>query len=337
MVDLHALDPFDNDAQAVWDKLIARNPQIFMVLSGHHNGQAFRTDANRQGGAVYQLLSDYQDRNQTALDAGLAPDRAPGIGDGWMRLMAFDMTGETPTVRVRAYSTHYRQYASDQPEYAGRYKPNEQPQMSDADFVASDDFVIRLEDFRRPLRSGLRCRERGSMSVLNAGFSRRALIGGLVAAPVVLRFGRARAGGAYLFPLGVASGDPWPDGFVLWTRLAVDPVAADGQGGLGAPVPVRWDVAADEGFSRIVASGQVTADAAAAHSVHVEVQGLTPGRPYWYRFTAAGQRSPVGLARTAPGAECGRGSAEAGRRLLLELGGRLFPAPMATWPTRRRT
>ncbi|QSF55708.1 serine/threonine protein phosphatase [Brevundimonas fontaquae] len=148
VVDLHALDPYDNDAQGVWDKLIARNPQIFMVLSGHHNGQAFRTDLNRQGGAVYQLLSDYQDRNQTGRDAGLTPDRAPGIGDGWMRLMAFDMTGETPTVRVRAYSTHYRQYASDQPEYAQRYKPNEQPQMSDADFVASDDFVIRLEDFR---------------------------------------------------------------------------------------------------------------------------------------------------------------------------------------------
>ena len=138
------------------------------------------------------------------------------------------------------------------------------------------------------------------MSLSNLGFSRRALIGGLVAAPVVLRFGRAQAGGAYLFPLGVASGDPWPDGFVLWTRLAVDPVAADGQGGLGAPIPVQWDVAADEGFSRIVASGQVTAEAAAAHSVHVEVQGLNPGRPYWYRFTASGQRSPVGLARTAP-------------------------------------
>ena len=29
------------------------------------------------------------------------------------------------------------------------------------------------------------------------------------------------------FTLGVASGDPWPDGFVLWTRLAVDPVADD--------------------------------------------------------------------------------------------------------------
>ncbi|NQE60611.1 alkaline phosphatase [Caulobacter sp. RHG1] len=130
--------------------------------------------------------------------------------------------------------------------------------------------------------------------------SRRALIGGLVAAPAVLRFGQAHAGGAYLFPLGVASGDPWPDGFVLWTRLAADPIAPDGQGGLSAPVEVLWEVSANETFTRPVASGRVTANAASAHAVHVEVQGLRPGRPYWYRFTAAGQQSPVGLARTAP-------------------------------------
>ncbi|MBU2349678.1 MAG: PhoD-like phosphatase N-terminal domain-containing protein, partial [Alphaproteobacteria bacterium] len=59
--------------------------------------------------------------------------------------------------------------------------------------------------------------------------NRRLLLGGFVAAPLVLRFGQAQAqaGGAYVFPLGVASGDPAPDGFVLWTRLAVDPVAPD--------------------------------------------------------------------------------------------------------------
>ncbi|HCW49828.1 MAG TPA: alkaline phosphatase, partial [Brevundimonas sp.] len=59
---------------------------------------------------------------------------------------------------------------------------------------------------------------------------RRALLTGLVVAPAVLSFGRAQAGGAYLFLLGVASGDPAPDGFVIWTRLAADPLAADGLG-----------------------------------------------------------------------------------------------------------
>lgn len=131
--------------------------------------------------------------------------------------------------------------------------------------------------------------------------NRRLLLGGLVAAPLVLRFGHAQAqGGAYVFPLGVASGDPAPDGFVIWTRLAMDPVAPDGLGGMGGPVAVRWDIAADEGFHRIVAAGEATADASDAHSLHIEVEGLRPDRPYWYRFTALGQQSPVGRARTAP-------------------------------------
>ena len=154
VVDLNALDPFDNSAQGLWDKLISRTPQIFMVLSGHHNGQAFRTDPNHDGSAVYQILSDYQDRNQTALDAGMAADTAPGVGDGWLRLMAFDMTGDTPTVRVRTYSTHYDRYASDTPDYARWYKPNEQPQVSDESFVAGDEFTIRLEDFRARFGAG---------------------------------------------------------------------------------------------------------------------------------------------------------------------------------------
>lgn len=34
--------------------------------------------------------------------------------------------------------------------------------------------------------------------------------------------------------------------------------------------------------------------------MHAEPAGLLPGRPYWYRFTALGQRSPVGRTRTAP-------------------------------------
>lgn len=138
------------------------------------------------------------------------------------------------------------------------------------------------------------------MSGASILLNRRALIGGLVAAPLVLRFGSARAGGDYLFPLGVASGDPWPDGFVLWTRLAADPIAPDGQGGLGDPIEVLWEVATDEAFVNIALAGRVTADTSTAHAVHVEVHGLRPGRPHWYRFTAAGQRSPTGLARTAP-------------------------------------
>lgn len=138
------------------------------------------------------------------------------------------------------------------------------------------------------------------MRGFNSRPDRRAVLTGLVAVPAVLSFGRARAGGAYLFPLGVASGDPVPDGFVIWTRLAANPLAADGLGGLSDAIPVRWEVAADEGFRHIATTGDVTAAPDAAHSIHVEVAGLRPNRPYWYRFTAQGQQSPVGRALTTP-------------------------------------
>lgn len=101
------------------------------------------------------------------------------------------------------------------------------------------------------------------------------------------------------FTLGVASGDPLPDGFVLWTRLAPEPLA-DG-GGMGKDnVEVKWEVAADDGFKRIVAHGTAIASPELAHSVHIEVPGLEPNRWYFYRFLAGDATSPTGRARTAP-------------------------------------
>ncbi|GAA2415869.1 alkaline phosphatase D family protein [Actinomadura vinacea] len=103
------------------------------------------------------------------------------------------------------------------------------------------------------------------------------------------------------FTLGVASGDPDHDGFVLWTRLALDPLAEDGLGGMPAKAfQVSWEVAADERFSRIERRGTANARPEAAHSVHVELNGLRPGRDYWYRFRVGSHVSPVGRALTAP-------------------------------------
>ncbi|KQY59423.1 alkaline phosphatase [Aeromicrobium sp. Root495] len=103
------------------------------------------------------------------------------------------------------------------------------------------------------------------------------------------------------FTLGVACGDPEPDGFVLWTRLALDPLAADGLGGMPSRgVPVEWQVASDERFRRVEAAGVVVAHDRGAHSVHVEVRHLKPAREYWYRFRAGGFVSRIGRAVTAP-------------------------------------
>jgi alkaline phosphatase D len=100
------------------------------------------------------------------------------------------------------------------------------------------------------------------------------------------------------FTLGVASGSPLPDGVVLWTRLAPDPLTGGGLDPL--PVAVRWEVANDEAFRAVVRRGNTVADPARAHSVHVEVDGLTPDRWYFYRFMAGDFVSPVGRTRTAP-------------------------------------
>lgn len=101
------------------------------------------------------------------------------------------------------------------------------------------------------------------------------------------------------FTLGVASGEPTPTGAVLWTRLAPAPLQPDG-GMPARPVAVRWTVAEDEGFRRIVRRGSVMAAPEAGHAVHVEVEGLRSDRPYWYRFEADGEQSPAGRTRTTP-------------------------------------
>lgn len=64
--------------------------------------------------------------------------------------------------------------------------------------------------------------------------------------------------------------------------------------------PVRYEVAEDEGFRRIVSSGEAMAEAAFAHSVHVQVDRLRPARDYWFRFMAGDYVSTVARTRTLP-------------------------------------
>ncbi|WP_326706149.1 alkaline phosphatase D family protein [Streptomyces cyaneofuscatus] len=103
------------------------------------------------------------------------------------------------------------------------------------------------------------------------------------------------------FTLGVASGDPLPGSVLIWTRLAPRPY--EPAGGLPASrVQVTWELAHDEAFRRIVRRGTVTAHAEFAHSVRADVQGLDPGRGYFYRFRTGSWTSPTGRTRTAPAA-----------------------------------
>jgi len=67
--------PNGNSAEAVWQQLVRTNCNIFLVLNGHYDGEANRTDLNACGQPVHQVLSDYQERTSG--------------GDGWLRYMTF--------------------------------------------------------------------------------------------------------------------------------------------------------------------------------------------------------------------------------------------------------
>jgi phosphodiesterase/alkaline phosphatase D-like protein len=70
---------------------------------------------------------------------------------------------------------------------------------------------------------------------------------------------------------------------VLWTRLMPD--ASRERDWQHEAVPVEWQIASDESMSRIVKRGRELAQPDYRHSIHVEVNGLEPGRWYWYRST----------------------------------------------------
>ena len=100
------------------------------------------------------------------------------------------------------------------------------------------------------------------------------------------------------FALGVASGDPEPDGVVIWTRLSESPLV--GEVTIPNAIQVRWEISHDEGFTSIAQNGTALAVPQLGHSVHVEATGLEPDRWYFYRFHAGKHTSPVGRTRTTP-------------------------------------
>ena len=90
---------------------------------------------------------------------------------------------------------------------------------------------------------------------------------------------------------GVASGDPTPDGVVLWTRVT-PPTDTD--------LAVPWRVATDPALQDVVQSGVARTDRDDDYTVRVEVSGLAPGTTYYYGFSALGAHSITGRTRTAP-------------------------------------
>ena len=152
--------------------------------------------------------------------------------------------------------------------------------------------------------------------ILPNQLNRRRILGGaasagvaLISAPAILRYASAQTGmpqnarTGNPFTLGVASGAPRPDGFVLWTRLAPDPLSVNPEtpGGMsGGDVGLRYEIATDDAMKNVVRRGTATAQQLYGYSVHLDVAGLQSGRSYWYRFLSGDATSSIGRAVTLP-------------------------------------
>ncbi len=93
------------------------------------------------------------------------------------------------------------------------------------------------------------------------------------------------------FAHGVASGDPFTESVVLWTRVTPE---------TNSDVDVNWDVAVDPDFTNIISTGNIQTNAARDYCVKVIADGLTPGTEYFYRFASGEATSAIGRTRTLP-------------------------------------
>ncbi|MCZ0205535.1 alkaline phosphatase D family protein [Streptomyces achromogenes] len=151
-------------------------------------------------------------------------------------------------------------------------------------------------------RSAGAAQDPGSLSPRRRTVVKAAAASAVLAGPLAAALPARAATGAPAFLHGVASGDPLPDGVLLWTRVTPVPEAIPGSG-LGPDTEVGWVVARDKALTDVVARGSVTATAASDHTVKADVRGLAPATDYWFRFFAGGTDSPVARTRTAPAAD----------------------------------
>lgn len=120
--------------------------------------------------------------------------------------------------------------------------------------------------------------------------SRRSFLAAAALAPVAAaRPAWARTLSRGTFTHGIASGDPLPNGVVLWTRFA-----HVNEGRIG------WEVAEDDAFTRIIRRGEAIAHFTTDFCAKADVRGLQPDQHYFYRFLSAEGATETGRTRTAP-------------------------------------
>ncbi|MEH6566233.1 MAG: alkaline phosphatase D family protein [Halopseudomonas sp.] len=97
------------------------------------------------------------------------------------------------------------------------------------------------------------------------------------------------------FAHGVASGDPLADRIMIWTRVTP-------MDGSSADIEVSWEVASDAAFTDLLHDGTASTGEARDYTLKVDVQNLTPGQTYYYRFKALDKTSVAGTMKTLPSA-----------------------------------
>lgn len=137
-----------------------------------------------------------------------------------------------------------------------------------------------------PVEIGWMCTERTIIRWVLSTTRRQALAvaAGAVAAASAEARGRAPVYRGGRFASGVASGDPSTRAISIWTRV-------DDVGGAGR---VRYEIARDPGFTRVVKAGAVRTSKHGDFVARADVGGLEPGERYWYRFHTRGADSTVG-------------------------------------------
>lgn len=104
-----------------------------------------------------------------------------------------------------------------------------------------------------------------------------------------------------VFPQSVASGDPRPNGIVLWTRLAPEAVP----GSQRRRAKVAYEISRDERFRHPVLRGLAETDPGRDYTLKVQVERdeLNPFQTYYYRFIFSGTASRTGRFKTLPAPE----------------------------------
>lgn len=101
-----------NAGEAIWQKLVSKHKNIFMVLCGHASGEALLTSKGDHGNQVHQVLSDYQGMHNG--------------GESWLRYMVFEPTEDK--IKVYTYNPalkKFRNQASSRFDLKYGMKPTE--------------------------------------------------------------------------------------------------------------------------------------------------------------------------------------------------------------------